>query len=262
MKKYPLYIIGSGNIAWHLLNLFKQCKIKVEGIWSRNIANGMQLVKEFDCNFVDSISKLPNKAVYILAVTDTAIPIIANELSEESWVIHTSGSISIDCLTQKHKHAGVFYMLQSFTKGVLVDYSTIPILYEYSSLEMKNLIEQWIKKLPLKSENVNSSQRLYYHLAAVFASNFVNFMLLHAENILEYYSLNKEKLYPLVHETVAKALREGPVKSQTGPARRNDFITMEKHKEALEHFEDGQKIYSFVSQMIMDYFNKLKKDEF
>ncbi len=258
LEKRPIYIIGSGNVAWHLLNLFKQYDIKVDGIWSRNKVNASELTKEFGCRLVESINELPEKGVFLLAVTDMSVPTIANGLSEEAWIIHTSGSVSLDSLTSRHKHVGVFYMLQTFTKGILLDYSNVPLLYEYSSFEIKNLIEQWINKLPLKAEYVDSNQRFYYHLAAVFVNNFVNFMLLQAENILNYYSLDKEKLYPLLYETISKAFRQGPIKSQTGPARRNDIVTIQKHKTALTHFEDAQKIYSFVSQIIIDYFNKLK----
>ena len=59
---------------------------------------------------------------------------------------------------------------------------------------------------------------------------------------------------PLIRETTAKALECGPVDSQTGPARRKDKAVMDSHIKMLEGHPDWQKIYTFVSESIGNFY--------
>ena len=60
-------------------------------------------------------------------------------------------------------------------------------------------------------------------------------------------------LEPLIHETVRKALTNDPVLCQSGPAVRNDTRIMNYHLEMLNQYPYLKKIYSFVSESIMDF---------
>jgi predicted short-subunit dehydrogenase-like oxidoreductase (DUF2520 family) len=60
----------------------------------------------------------------------------------------------------------------------------------------------------------------------------------------------------LIEETVSKSLSLGPENSQTGPAKRGDLETLDKHYEALSESEDVAEIYRIVSQNIIDYYNQ------
>jgi predicted short-subunit dehydrogenase-like oxidoreductase (DUF2520 family) len=56
---------------------------------------------------------------------------------------------------------------------------------------------------------------------------------------------------PLIKETISKALEEGPERSQTGPAVRNDLNTIEKHLELLSFSPDLQNIYKEITNSII-----------
>lgn len=52
-----------------------------------------------------------------------------------------------------------------------------------------------------------------------------------------------------------KALRYSPLAAQTGPARRGDTITMEKHLQLLAADDPGKSaLYALVSEMISKRF--------
>ena len=57
-------------------------------------------------------------------------------------------------------------------------------------------------------------------------------------------------LFPLLQETVKKAKIIGPVQAQTGPARRQDDITVQTHIENLQDYPLFQEIYSAISDSI------------
>lgn len=66
-------------------------------------------------------------------------------------------------------------------------------------------------------------------------------------------------LEPLIKETIAKALERGPEVSQTGPAVRNDHITIKNHLELLSYSPELQQIYNEISSAIIKY-QKRDKD--
>jgi predicted short-subunit dehydrogenase-like oxidoreductase (DUF2520 family) len=75
-----------------------------------------------------------------------------------------------------------------------------------------------------------------------------------ANDILENENLNVSLLYPLMEETLRKAQSDKPQKGQTGPAIRGDLNTIENHLKLLEKNPDLQKIYTFISRNIMEYY--------
>jgi len=58
-------------------------------------------------------------------------------------------------------------------------------------------------------------------------------------------------LKPLIKETADKLRFLTPEKAQTGPAKRNDVLTMQKHLDALES-PLNKKIYQLISESIKD----------
>ena len=90
------------------------------------------------------------------------------------------------------------------------------------------------------------------HLAAVFACNFTNYLWGVAAEILGKQQIGMEFLYPLIRETLDKALKIGPQKAQTGPAARGDAATMQRHLEMLKHNKAYAEIYELMSRRIAE----------
>jgi hypothetical protein len=67
-------------------------------------------------------------------------------------------------------------------------------------------------------------------------------------------------LVPLVQETVAKALEIGPGSSQTGPAIRNDHVTIKRHIELLSFSPELQVLYREISRSIIEYYKQVDND--
>ena len=93
----------------------------------------------------------------------------------------------------------------------------------------------------------NSEQRLFIHIAATFANNFTNHMLSISQVIAKQNNFDFELLKPLIYQTFKNTISDFPIENQTGPASRNDDITIKKHLKALQNSPDLAKIYSFVS---------------
>ena len=244
-----IILVGSGNVATHLgLSLVKK-GYKIRQVWSRNIQNANILAKKLNSNPTDSINKLKNADLYILAVKDDAVKYILNKLTVDN-IIHTSGAIDIDIFHGKFKNYGVFYPLQTFNKQVNLDFSKTPICIEANNKSFNKKLLKIGNKLSEKVVPMNSQERKKIHVAAVFACNFTTHMFTIADSILTKSNTEFEILLPLIYQTVEKLKLQKPAELQTGPAARKDLEVIKKH---IDFLSDNKlkKIYQIISNSIM-----------
>lgn len=226
-------IIGSGNVAVHL---YKALSDNVPTL----------LINPH------TLEGLPKDAdIILIAVADKAIEEVAGKIKNKNSVIaHTSGSIPMDVLKNVGKNIGVFYPLQTFSKGREINYKEIPLFLEGNSSE--TIFK--LKKLgSLFSDNIyeaDSAKRKKLHLASVFACNFTNALASVSEKLLENTGYDFKVLQPLMKETIQKLETLSPGEAQTGPAVRKDEKVIEDHKKMLEDQPDLKLLYSIFSDYI------------
>ena len=129
-KGLKISIIGSGNVACHLARALMHNN-RIDAVFSRNIDNARQLAEITGAPAVDTINALPDSSdIYIIAVSDDAIPTISQQLSRKNGVVvHTSGSTPMSILSNNAQH-GVFYPFQTFSKHKELNIKTVPFLIE------------------------------------------------------------------------------------------------------------------------------------
>ena len=165
-------ILGSGNVAQHLIKVMKNSStIDLVQVFARNpkqlnlLLNSTKVISDYQ--------KIAAADVYIISVSDNAIAEVSGKLPfENRLVIHTSGSSPLSVLSNKNRK-GVFYPLQTFTKGKDVDFSPIPICIEAENEQDIQLLETLALAISKKKFKINSEQRKSLHVAAVFVCNFV-----------------------------------------------------------------------------------------
>lgn len=243
---------GSGNIAWHLAKGLKQQGYHISGIWSRDFSHAVKLADSCESKAFQDVKELRDESdLIIIAVADNAIKNVAESIGNyHGIVVHTAGSIALETVRGNFKNAGVFYPLQTFTKEIPVSLKEVPFFIEASSEDVKQILQQLASKLSSNIYEADSRQRLLLHVAAVFAGNYSNFMYTIGEEILKSTDLPIEVLHPLMLETARKAVNGDPKLLQTGPARRNDTVTIEKHMNALASLPDYAELYGLLAKLI------------
>lgn len=221
-------IFGGGNVAYHLiLQLLNIKDVELVQVYNRSIAAIHQFNTQVE--IIAELSALKKADLYIIAVTDNAIETISNALPfTNCLVVHTSGSVAMNVLNSKNRR-GVFYPLQTFSKQKKIDFSTIPICLEAENKNDVKLLHTLASKLSTKVYTISSHQRQYLHIAAVFVCNFVNHMYLIGNQICKEHNIPFEILQPLIQETAEKIKNMDPKNAQTGPAKRNDTVTIQNH---------------------------------
>lgn len=228
-----LSIIGSGNVATHLALAFDDREIEVTHIYSRNKSTGEALANRVNAELVDKTLELPSEQLCIICVPDDQVSDIIREIPTNIPVAYTSGSVELKDLNTIGQ-LGVFYPLQTFSKDTEVDMFQVPFLIEAKDDAFASTLFDLAWQISRKVEYANSEKRREIHLAAVWINNFVNHCIVQATSICQEYDLDPELLHPLLEETVRKALKNDPKLIQTGPARRGDSKTIEKHLEMQE----------------------------
>jgi len=256
-SKFNISIIGTGNVASYLSTTFEKSGHTICEVAGRNFTKAKSICgKLYTAEPIAGFDLSSSRAeIFILAVSDDALPIVAQELVvpfEKAIVAHTSGSQPISILEYIPSSTGVFYPLQSFTTGQFPEASKIPFCIEGSDDISLSKLQSLAESISEAVYEVNSEERKLLHLSAVFASNFTNYMIHCAEILLDQADINYKILEPLVQETVRKAFALGTEKAQTGPAVRKDLGILEKHKNALSSNPRFSKIYELVSNEIIE----------
>jgi len=110
------------------------------------------------------------------------------------------------------------------------------------------------EKLSKDIRQIDSEKRQQIHIAAVFCSNFVNFLYDSAGELLKNSRVPFEILHPLIDETAKKAIEVGPENSQTGPAKRGDLLIVDKHLSLIEN-PNLKELYLMLSNKIINKYN-------
>ncbi len=243
-------IIGSGNTAWVLANLFYKHQLIIDTISSRNTETGKALAQKVSAKFTSQFEFETSTQLILICTPDNVIETIAKELKNTNALIcHCAGSVGIESLKELNNY-GVFYPLQTLSKTIVTDGIKIPFLIEANTKENELLLKNLCKQINQNCQIAKSDERLQYHLAAVFANNFSNAMFSAAYTLLENKSLDFKMLLPLIQHTAEKLKHDTPNNTQTGPALRGDNITMKKHLRLLENEPQLVKIYSLISEFI------------
>lgn len=237
---YKINIIGTGNVAWHLSKAF---------------------IGKADASMVDphTFDGFTQDADFnLISVSDNAIAKVAAAMPPTGGIIaHTSGTTPADILSFKNGRTGVFYPLQTFTKGRGLDYQEIPFFIEGSDPETETMLSDLASLISPHVSQTDSDKRKALHVASVFACNFANHMWAIADMILRQNDLSFDMIRPLLTETLHKTQSMSPFDSQTGPAVRQDSVTVDSHIEFLENNPgidkdlDLSRIYSLISSSII-----------
>ncbi|MDR2802350.1 MAG: NAD(P)-binding domain-containing protein, partial [Prevotellaceae bacterium] len=120
-------IIGSGNVATHMAKALYAKGCVIVEIAGRTLAHAQTLAQTVNAHAASDVQKLLPADIYIIAVTDAAIPEVAKKLNAgDVPVAHTSGSTDITVLN-KFTHHGVLYPLQTFSRERPLDWDTVPL---------------------------------------------------------------------------------------------------------------------------------------
>lgn len=246
--------LGFGNVNSHLFNtLNKSTEVSILQVFNRN---QIRINSPFEnIPFTDDILRIVDADVYIIGIPDDAISSFSESLAfQNKLVVHTSGGAAMNTLSSKNRR-GIFYPLQTFSKQRKVDFKNIPICIEAENPDDLQTLRKLGKTISENVVEISSEKRAKLHLAAVFVNNFVNHLYEIGGEILNEEGLPFDLLKPLIAETASKIKTLTPEEAQTGPAKRNDKKTIEKHLHLLAD-SPYTKLYELFTEQLNQKYGK------
>ncbi len=250
-----IVIIGSGNVAAVLGRKLLKAGHEIIQIYGRNAAAASELAYEWNTestNYTSLITKTGD--VYLIAIADSAIGALAGDLRLNGKIVaHTAAAVPMEILKAATEHYGVFYPLQSMRK----EQDRLPELMIYTEgadAYTKNILDQLAASItgsPVHTADLDKRSKL--HVAAVFASNFTNYLFDLAESFCKKEGIAFQELLPLVQNTVKRLDHESPAGMQTGPAIRKDLDTIRRHQELLKAYSEHLAVYNFLTDALMKH---------
>jgi len=267
-KKDPIIIIGAGKISWSLVPALIHAGYKINTIITRINKDAEKLASRFGIkNYSDTLGSIKiKKGIFLLAVPDTQIKPVADKLAElnldfpNSLFIHLSGSQDISLLSslgKKGAPAASFHIMQTFpskkTKNIKHSFSAI----ETDTDTAGDYLFKLAAKLELNPFRLHSSEKVIYHVAGVYASNFINAVLYQSKVFAEKLNLKNgsfnDVFAPLFLSTIRNIINSGPAHALSGPVERGDSDTIKKHIKALKETSDKNQdiLLSYLSLSLL-----------
>jgi predicted short-subunit dehydrogenase-like oxidoreductase (DUF2520 family) len=183
----------------------------------------------------------------LIAVSDDALPEVAGTLLAAGLrggiVLHTAGAAGPDALNSLREAGnavGVLHPLQTIPDAMpgidTLRGASFACAGDHAAMDWARAIVDAAggKRLALAAEHWD-----LYHAAAVFASNYQVTMMDAALELMEEAGLARREaldaLGPLLRATTENVLSRGPEQALTGPIRRGDRGTVQKHVSRLTH---------------------------
>jgi predicted short-subunit dehydrogenase-like oxidoreductase (DUF2520 family) len=256
MIRYHISFAGAGRVGAALCREFLSAGHKIDTIVSRNSETGVPFAMECGAHWAQELVFTEQTEIIIVAVPDSQLKNVLQNIkcSPSTLVAHTAGSYGLGIFPAYLRNKGVFYPLQTFSIGRKIEFSDLPVLLESIDSQSFQLLNNLAVSIGAKVYSSNEDQRKVLHLAAVFACNFTNHLFTLGSEIAKEAGFDFVILNPLIRETVAKALENGPEKSQTGPAMRNDMNTINRHLELLANDPGLKALYQGLTESITNYY--------
>jgi len=248
--KKRITIIGAGSVGTALALAFHQAGDEIGAVYSRSASDAIKLAQRVRvdeaCALVDRTK--PISGIVFLTVPDDAIAAAAATMAaqQKHWkgvtVYHTSGALAgsvLSVLKKSGASAGSFHPLQTFPKqGKVGTLENVHVCVEGDPAAVSEG-----KKLALKLGAypfvLTAKQKVMYHIAAVFSSNYVVTLLSVVEELGSHFGMQERDVIalfnPLIQTTLENVRRMGAEHALTGPIARWDVETIRRHTNALSN---------------------------
>lgn len=255
--------VGAGKVGFTLGKYMSERNVCVSGFYSRSTESAKQASIFTHTKYYETLGDLTESSdALFLTVPDGALEDVWNSLKRYSltgkFICHCSGAISSAVFSEIdqmgafgysiHPLFAIHSRLQSYQE-ISQAYFTIEGCPDYLYFWKK-----FFEDLGNPVRLIDGEQKVLYHSAAVFASNFVCGLFEEGVRLLMACGFDRESgekaLAPLFVHNARNVADKGAAGALTGPVERGDEGTVFHHLEALP--EKEKEIYLRLSEVLLD----------
>jgi predicted short-subunit dehydrogenase-like oxidoreductase (DUF2520 family) len=256
--KPRIAIVGAGNLASALATALHAAGYVIEQIVSRGGAASLQrarrLASELGSSAVTASRAQLHAEVVWFCVPDGAIAAAAESLSEATdWsgrvALHSSGALNSDELAglrQRGAAVASVHPLMTFVRGSRPLLVGVPFAIEGDRRAVR-AARGLVTDLRGQPFSIRKQDKAAYHAWGMFVSPLLTALLAVSERVAgaagERRSAAKERMLPILKQTLANYADLGAAQSFSGPIVRGDVETVRKHLSALRAVPEAREVY-------------------
>ncbi|PUA19407.1 Rossmann-like and DUF2520 domain-containing protein [Glaciimonas sp. PCH181] len=247
-----LTIIGCGKVGKTLARLWKARQIfQLYDVLNRSDSSAQQACEFIgDGRAVTSFAALRPTDIYLIAASDDHIPACCaalaatGKLNPNSIVFHCSGALSslaLSAAAEQGAAVASIHPIRSFAdpQQVVADFAGTYCGSEGDPAALA-VLTQAFDAIGARCVAIQRDNKVVYHAAAVFASNYLVTLIDVARQAYVEAGLPADValqlIAPLLTESAANAFRLGPATALTGPIARGDTATVTRQHAALQEW--------------------------
>ncbi|MFZ5516333.1 MAG: Rossmann-like and DUF2520 domain-containing protein [Candidatus Zhuqueibacterota bacterium] len=264
-------VIGAGRLGAALSKaLARLPHFRVSSIIDKDIQRAANCARQVNAShFSDTISELKSVDLIFVAVSDDAIPLVADDLVTLArgtkiahFVFHTSGALSMDVFNGLRPfdiEIGSLHPIQTFA-GRSDEAAKLQHIYfgiEGTEKGIARLIEM-VTALNSNYLVIPADEKPLYHAACLFASNYVVALMKPVVAIFNHLGFDEMEsqsiVYPLALNTLENMKENGLGAALTGPLSRGDIGTITRHIQLIKkHFPEYEAAYKELGRIALKF---------
>jgi predicted short-subunit dehydrogenase-like oxidoreductase (DUF2520 family) len=242
----PVTIIGAGAVGRSIALALFYSGVKIHGVYSLSGRSAVQLGKRVHAKYSGTLSPSPDcGSIVLLCIPDAKIKEAATMLARalpsmnNRVVIHTAGarsSAELVPLKRKRCSVGSFHPMQTFPHGKITSLSGVWCAIEGDKAALA-VCRQLARKLRSHAFVISKEAKVLYHIAGVFASNYVVTLMSVVHDLAVQSGIPEKNIWkifrPIIEQAVQNTVKSSPAEALTGPIIRGDSETVVQHLTAL-----------------------------
>lgn len=249
MSARPIYIVGAGRVGTALATLLARAGERVLGCWARRreAAEAAEAISGVAGHHGALPEVIAAARTVLITVSDPAVPAVAGALldggllRQASVVLHCGGAQPAASALAALAPAWATGTMHPLVAVARADQALRVIPGAFFALEGDPAARAEARRLTeglgARSFELESSEMALYHAAAVLASNHAVVLWHAAETLLQRSGVAPDVAEPalraLIESTLENVANLGLPEALTGPVRRADLPTVQRHLDIL-----------------------------
>jgi predicted short-subunit dehydrogenase-like oxidoreductase (DUF2520 family) len=264
--KPHIAMVGAGNVASALAVSLHAAGYVIEQIISRagavSLRRARRLAREVGAPTVAAERAKIRAELVWFCVPDGAIAAAAKSLAEAAdWsgkvALHSSGALTSDELAALRKRGAAVasvHPLMTFVRRSRPALDGVPFAIEGDAIAVRTA-RTIVRNLRGQPFTIYKEHKEVYHAWGTFASPLLTALLAASERVAVAAGVNRkaarERMLPILRQTLANYARLGAAESFSGPVPRGDVATVKKHLKVLSKIPQTRGVYIALTRAAM-----------
>jgi predicted short-subunit dehydrogenase-like oxidoreductase (DUF2520 family) len=265
--KPRITIVGAGNLGAALGAGLVRAGYTIDAVVARSAGDSLRraklLARKLSATAVAAIYAQIGGDVVWLCVPDEQISRAASALPRKTeWkgrvALHSSGALTSDELSVLRKRGATVasvHPLMTFVRGSQPSLAGVPFAIEGDAPAVR-LARSIVKELRGQPFSIKKRDKAVYHAWGTFASPLLTALLATTERVAMGAGVPqkaaKQRMLPIIAQTVANYAAMGAAGAFSGPLVRGDADTVYKHLQVLQRSPLAREVYIALAKVALE----------